>query len=65
MPAIDSVRAIYYIDLPLMVVLISLVYSATRFDNWSAILSEAFRWGFRLVGFLVVIGVVLYVVNSI
>jgi hypothetical protein len=56
---------IYVIDLPLLVVLISLVYSATRYDQWSAIFHEAFRWGIRLVGFLGAITLVLYVVNLI
>ena len=55
---------IYFIDLPLLIVLISLVYSGTRHDRWPAILSEAFRWGFRLLVFLVVIAVILYVVNQ-
>ena len=54
---------IYWVDLPLLIVLISLVYSGTRHDRWPAILSEAVRWGFRLLVFLVVIGVILYVVN--
>jgi hypothetical protein len=54
---------IYLVDLPLLVVLISLVYSATRFDQWSLILSEALRWGLRLVAFLAAIVVVLYLVN--
>jgi hypothetical protein len=51
---------IYLIDLPLLVVTISLVYSATRFDQWGPILREAVRWGGRLVAFLVGIGVVLF-----
>lgn len=59
----DSPRAIYLLDLPLMIVLISLVYSATRYDSFSAIVAEAFRWGFRLVVFLVGIGAALYLVN--
>jgi hypothetical protein len=63
MPALDSARAIYLFDLPLMVVLISLVYSATRYDRWPAILWEAARWGVRLVGFLVFVGLLLYLVN--
>lgn len=63
MPAIDPVRLIYLVDLPLLVVLISLVYSGTRYDQWSAILREAVRWGARLVGFLVGIAVLLYLVN--
>jgi hypothetical protein len=53
---------IYLFDLPIAVVLISLVYSATRYDEWGPILREALRWGLRLVGFLVIIGVVLFLV---
>jgi hypothetical protein len=54
---------IYFVDLPLLIVLISLVYSATRFDEWGAILREAFRWGLRLVLFLAGIGIVLYIMH--
>ena len=54
---------IYWVDLPLLIVLISLVYSGTRHDRWPAILSEAVRWGLRLLVFLVVIAVILFVVN--
>jgi hypothetical protein len=54
---------IYLIDLPLLIVLISLVYSATRFDEWPAITREFFRWIIRLVLFLGGIGVLLYLVN--
>ncbi len=54
---------IYWVDLPLLVVLISLVYSGTRHDRWPAILGEAIRWGFRLLVFLVGIAVILFVVN--
>jgi hypothetical protein len=46
--------------LPILIVIISLVYSATRYDEWGPILREAFRWGLRLAGFLLVIGVALY-----
>jgi len=53
----------YLIDLPLMVVLISLVYSATRYDKWPLILWEALRWGLRLVAFLGAIALVLYIVS--
>jgi hypothetical protein len=42
----------FYWHLPLMIVLISLVYSATRYDQWDAILREAFRWGLRMTLFL-------------
>jgi hypothetical protein len=51
---------IYFVDLPLLIVLISLVYSATRYDEWGPILREALRWGLRLAGFLVIIGIALY-----
>jgi hypothetical protein len=51
-----------YWHLPILIVVVSLVYSATRFDQWGAILNEALRWGLRLTGFLVAIGVILYVV---
>jgi hypothetical protein len=46
--------------LPVLIVLVSLVYSATRYDEWRPILREALRWGLRLAGFLLVIGVALY-----
>jgi hypothetical protein len=52
-----------YWHLPLMIVLISLVYSGTRFDYWPAILHEALRWGLRMTGFLAGIGVTLYLVG--
>lgn len=52
----------YFWDLPLLIVLISLVYSATRFDQWGPILRETVRWCLRLVGFLLIIGVILYLV---
>jgi hypothetical protein len=54
---------IYLVDLPVLIVLISLVYSATRFDDWGPILYEALRWGLRLVLFLVVIGVALFILH--
>jgi hypothetical protein len=50
-----------YWHLPVMIVIISLVYSATRYDEWGPILHEAFRWGVRMVSFLGGIAVVLYV----
>jgi hypothetical protein len=54
---------IYFVDLPLLIVLISLVYSATRFEEWGAILYEAIRWGLRLALFLIAIGIVLYILH--
>jgi hypothetical protein len=52
----------FYWHLPILVVLISLVYSATRFDDWPSILQEAWRWGVRMVAFLVGIGIVLFLI---
>jgi hypothetical protein len=51
---------IYLIDLPLLIVLTSLVYSATRYDRWSSILYEAVRWGLRLGLFMLAIVLVLF-----
>ena len=51
---------VYLIDLPLVLVLVSLVYSATRYDQWGAILRESVRWAVRLTLFLAVICLVLY-----
>jgi hypothetical protein len=53
-----------YWQLPILIVLISLVYSATRYDHWELILREAFRWGSRMVGFLLMIGVALFLVAT-
>jgi hypothetical protein len=63
MHALLPAHNIYLIDLPLLIVLISLVYSATRYDEWGPILREAFRWGLRLVAFLVAICVALYLLH--
>jgi hypothetical protein len=52
--------SIYY-HLLFLIPIISLVYSATRFDEWSVILSEAWRWGLRMTAFLLGIAVVLIV----
>ena len=52
-----------YLHLPLMLLVISLVYSATRHEQWDEILIEAFRWGIRMFGFMLIVAVVLYVVS--
>jgi hypothetical protein len=54
----------YYWHLPILIVVVSLVYSATRFDEWGPIAREAVRWGLRLTAFLFAIVVVLYVVAT-
>jgi len=56
---------LYYVHVPVLLILISLVYSATRFDQWNLILREAVRWGLRLLAFLVVIVVVLYALATV
>ncbi len=50
--------------LPILVVIISLVYSATRFDPWEAILAEAGRWILRMTAFLSGIGLFLYLLAT-
>jgi hypothetical protein len=49
-----------YWDLPILIVVVSLVYSATRYDGWPAIIHEAARWGLRMTAFLGSIGLVLF-----
>lgn len=53
-----------YWHLPILIVVVSIVYSATRFDRWDLIFREAFRWGLRMALFLCGIGVALYAVSS-
>lgn len=52
-----------YLQLPLVILVISLVYSATRYDRWDNIIRETFRWGLRMAAFLCGIGVVLYLLS--
>ena len=52
-----------YWHLPFLVLAISLVYSATRYDTWDAIFSETIRWGLRMFGFMAAIFVVLWIVS--
>jgi hypothetical protein len=60
-PALLAVGNVpYYVHLPILIVVISLVYSATRFDDWGAIVHEAVRWGARMTGFLLAIAAALY-----
>ena len=57
-----AMAALYY-HLPILVILISLVYSGTRYDDWDAIVHEAVHWGLRMVLFLATIAVVLIVLG--
>jgi hypothetical protein len=56
-------HASLYWHLPILIVVISLVYSATRFERWDAIFKEAFRWGLRMTAFLAAIVAALYVLS--
>jgi len=53
-----------YWDFPILLVVFSLVYSATRHDPWPKILREAVYWFGRIGGFLLFVGVALYVCSS-
>jgi hypothetical protein len=55
---------IYVFHLPVLIIVVSVVYSATRYDQWGAILKEAVRWGLRLTGFLAAVAGVLMLVNK-
>jgi hypothetical protein len=50
----------YWIHLPVLVLAISLVYGATRYDQWPHTFREARRWVVRLIGFLAIVIVVLW-----
>jgi len=52
-----------YWHLPVLIVVISLVYSATRFEPWPLILRESVRWMLRMSAFLGVVVVVLLLLD--
>jgi hypothetical protein len=54
---------IYY-QLPFLLIVVSLVYSAARHDRWSRIWKEAAGWILRMTGFLGGLGLVLYVLST-
>jgi len=54
-----------YWHFPVLLVAVSLIYSATRYEDWGAILREAVSWGARMAVFLISIGVALYVATII
>lgn len=53
---------IYWRDLPILIIIVSIVYGATRYDDWSHIVREGIRWVVRLTGFLVAVMLILFVV---
>jgi hypothetical protein len=61
MTPLFAATGVYWLHLPVLIVVISLVYGATRFDDWPHILREARRWVVRLVSFLAVVVIVLYI----
>jgi NADH:ubiquinone oxidoreductase subunit 2 (subunit N) len=52
-----------YLQLPFLLLGISLVYSATRYDELDEICLETIRWGSRMFGFMLAIAVVLFIVS--
>ena len=61
MNALQDLRI--YWDFPVLLVVFSLVYSATRHDRWDRILREAVGWAGRVAGFLGSIGVGLFLIQ--
>jgi hypothetical protein len=55
--------SIFY-HLPLLLIAVSLVYTATRHDRWDRILREAAGWVIRMSGFLGGLGLVLYTLST-
>ena len=53
-----------YWDLPVLLVVVSLVYAATRHDRWDKIVHEAIGWGLRITLFLFAIGLGLYLLST-
>lgn len=53
-----------YWDLPPLLIIVSLIYAATRHDRWDSILSEGLGWGLRIALFLFGIGLVLYLLDA-
>ena len=53
-----------YLHLPILIVVVSLVYSATRYDAWDKIVREALHWGFRMSTFLIAIGAILFALST-
>jgi hypothetical protein len=53
-----------YVHLPVVIVLISLIYSATRYEQWGAIFQEAGRWAVRMFVFLIGVAIILYLLAA-
>ena len=55
--------SIYY-DLPVLLVVFSIVYSASRHDDWKLIFRESVGWLLRMTSFLAGLGILLYVLST-
>jgi len=53
-----------YWHFPMLIITVSMVYAATRFENWNEIFREALVWGLRMTLFLVGIGVGVHVLAA-
>jgi hypothetical protein len=53
-----------YAHLPVLVAVVSLVYSATRHDRRDKIVREALHWALRMTTFLLTIGLVLFALST-
>jgi hypothetical protein len=53
-----------YWHFPILIVTVSMIYSATRYEAWGDIFKEALFWGGRMTLFLVSIGVVLFIIST-
>lgn len=51
-----------YWHFPILIVVISFVYSATRFELWPDIVREAFHWMSRMTMFLGGIAVIMFLI---
>ena len=53
-----------YWDLPVLLVVVSIVYSASRHDDWKLIFRESIGWLLRMTSFLAGLGILLYVLST-
>jgi hypothetical protein len=54
-----------YWHFPILVVVFSLVYSATRHDRWDRILKETRQWIVKITSFLVGVAGILYLLSTV
>jgi hypothetical protein len=59
------IAASIYWHLPIMLILVSLVYSATRYDQWDLIISNAIRGCIYIIFFMGSVFVVLWFLSSV